>query len=149
MFTLTAGGLKQGEAVAFEITFPGEGRAYPGAALTVPADGTTSTTYRATTANQPGTYLVRLTGPPGSLAEGRFTVTDGPPIAGAMPSETASSGPSTSVRTGTTARSGKTTTTLKGGSTTSTTISGSTTTTRKVTTTVPATTTTKMTSSTR
>jgi len=144
-FTLTAGGLKDGEAVSFEITFPGQGKAYPGAALTVPADGTASTTYRATTANQPGVYSVRLTGPPGSLAEGRFTVTDGPPIAGALPSETVTTSvsPSTSGRTGTTSRYGRTTTTTKGGSTTSTSFKGSSTTTtvHRATTTLSTTTT--------
>jgi hypothetical protein len=145
-FTLTAGGLKEGEAVAFEITFPGQGKAYPGAALTVPADGTASTTYRATTANQPGDYLVRLTGPPGSLAEGKFTVTDGPPILGAMPSDTATSTstPATTARTGTTSRYGRTTTTVKGGiTTTSTTIKGATTTitTKRTTTSLPTVTT--------
>jgi hypothetical protein len=150
-FTLTAGGLKEGEAVAFEITFPGQGKAYPGAALTVPSDGTATTSYRATTANQPGDYLVRLTGPPGSLAEGKFTVTDGPPIAGAVASETSTSdtGPATTARTGTTSRVGRsTTTTIKGGSTTtSTSIKGSTTTptTRRVTTTTLPTGTTKTT----
>jgi len=136
-FSLTAGGLKEGETVAFEITFPGQGKAYPGAALTVPADGTATTTYRATTANQPGDYLIRLTGPPGSLAEGKFTVTDGPPIAGAMPSETVTTaGPSTSLRTGTTSRYGRTTTTIKGGSTTTGKGSSTTATTRHVTSTV-------------
>lgn len=128
VFTLSAAGLKEGEAVAFEITFPGEGKAFPGAALTVPADGTASTTYRATTANQPGDYLVRLTGPPGSLAEGRFTVRDGPPLTSTIPDESASSGsgPSTSGRTGTTTR--RTTTTAKGSSTSSSTTKPSSTT---------------------
>jgi len=139
MYTLTATGLREGEAVAFEITFPGEGKAFPGATLTVPADGTASTTYRATTANQPGVYGVRLTGPPGSLAEGRFTVTDGPPVTSAMPTEeTAPPGPSTSGRTGTTSRSGRTTTSAKGGSSTTATsirTSSSTATTRKASTT--------------
>jgi len=144
MFTLTATGLREGEAVAFEITFPGEGKAFPGATLTVPADGTASTTYRATTANQPGVYGVRLTGPPGSLAEGRFTVTDGPPVTSAVPSEgTTAPGPSTTARTGTTGRSGRTTTTAKGGATTTTatSVKGSSTTatTRKATTTAPPT----------
>lgn len=125
VFTLSAQGLKEGEAVAFEITFPGEGKAFPGAALTVPADGTASTTYRATTANQPGDYLVRLTGTPGSLAEGRFTVRDGPPLTSTIPSDSASA-PSTSGRTATTTR--RTTTTWKAGSTTSSTIKGSSTT---------------------
>ena len=120
MFTLTATGLREGEAVMFEITFPGDGKAYPGAALTVPADGTATTTYRATTANQPGEYLVRLTGPPGSLAEGRFTVTTGAPITTALPGDTGTTagGPSTSGRTGTTSRAGRTTTTVTGGSNT-------------------------------
>ena len=119
LFTLTARGLKQGETVAFEITFPGEGKAFPGSTLTVPADGTATTTYRATTANRPGEYLVRLTGPPGSLAEGKFTVNDGPPVSSTLPSEDPSaSGPPTSGRTVTTGRSGRTTTTAKGGSTT-------------------------------
>jgi len=140
LFTLTAAGLQAGETVAFEITFPGEGKAFPGAALTVPPDGITSTTYRATTANQPGEYLVRLTGPPGSLAEGRFSVTDGPPVTSAPPEpDTSAVGPSTSRRTGT-SRSGRTTTTAKGGSTTSTSVKGATTTTtqRLPTTTVAA-----------
>jgi hypothetical protein len=130
LFTLTAKGLKEGEAVAFEITFPGQGKAFPGAALTVPADGTITTTYRATTANQPGDYVVRLTGPPGSLAEGRFTVNDGPAVTTAAPEDTSVPGPSTSARTGTTARSAHTTTTTaKGGSTTTaTTVKGATTT---------------------
>jgi hypothetical protein len=130
LFTLTATGLKEGEAVAFEITFPGEGKAYPGAAIAVPADGTASTTYRATTANQPGDYAVRLTGPPGALAEGRFTVTDGPPVTTALPGEgdTSSTGPATSGKTGTTGRSGRTSTTAKGGSTTSSSPKGSSTT---------------------
>jgi len=125
MFTLTAGGLKDGEAVAFEITFPGQGKAYPGAALTVPADGSASTTYRATSANRPGDYLVRLTGPPGSLAEGKFTVTDGPPIVSTLPPDSTTF---TSGRTGTTSRNGRTTTTLKGASTTATSVKGSSTT---------------------
>ncbi len=145
LFTLTARELKEGEAVAFEITFPGEGKAFPGAALTVPADGVASTTYRATTANQPGEYVVRLTGPPGSLAEGRFSVNDGAPVTSTMPTEDSSAaGPSTSGRTGTTGRSGRTTTTAKGGSTTTaTSVKGSstTTTTRKATTTLAPTTT--------
>lgn len=130
VFTLTAKALKEGEAVAFEITFPGEGKAFPGAALTVPADGTITTTYRATTANQPGEYVVRLTGPPGSLAEGRFTVNDGPAVTIALAPGDTTGGPSTSGRTGTTARSGRaTTTTAKGGSTTTaTTVKGVTTT---------------------
>ena len=130
MFTLTATGLKEGEAVAFEITFPGEGKAFPGAALVVPADGTASTTYRATTANQPGEYQVRLTGPPGSLAEGRFTITTGPPLTSALPSDGGSSTTSQASpgRTATTSRSGRTTTTARGGSTTSTTARSSSTT---------------------
>ena len=113
MFTLTATGLTEGEAVAFEITFPGVGKAFPGAALTVPADGTATTTYRATTANQPGEYVVRLTGPPGSLAEGRFTITSGPALTSTIPGDggPSSSVPSTSGRTGTTARSSRSTTT--------------------------------------
>ena len=121
LFTLTAKGQRQEETVAFEITFPGEGKAYPGAALAVPADGTATTTYRATTANTPGEYLVRLTGPPGILAEGRFTVTDGPPVTSAMPQVETDGSTSTSGRTATTARSGRTTSTgLRTGSTTST-----------------------------
>lgn len=142
LFTLSATGLKVGDAVAFEITFPGEGKAFPGATLTVGADGTASTTYRATTANQPGEYHVRLTGPPGGLAEGRFTVTTGPPVTSALPQDpdTSASGPSTSARTGTTTR--RTTTTVKGGSTTSTSArpSSTTATTRRPTTTTPPTT---------
>lgn len=119
VFTLTADGLKEGEAVAFEITFPGEGKAYPGAAISVPADGTATTTYRATTANQPGDYVVRLTGPPGSLAEGRFTVTNGPPLSSTLPPDSsASSVSSTSLRTGTTRRSSRPTTTVLGATTT-------------------------------
>lgn len=141
-FTLTARALREGEAVAFEITFPGEGKAFPGSALTVPPDGVATTTYRATTANQPGQYAVRLTGPPGGLAEGRFTVTDGPPITLALPEDPdASVGPSTTARTATT-RSGRTTsTTAKGGSTTSTTAakaSSTTATTRRTTTSTTA-----------
>jgi len=115
LFTLAAQGLKEGDAVAFEITFPGEGMAFPGAALTVLADGSAFTTYRATTANQPGSYMVRLTGAPGVLAEGRFTVTDGPAVTSTFPETT---GPSTTARTGTTSRSGRTTTTVKGATTT-------------------------------
>lgn len=141
MFTLSAKGLKEGEAVAFEITFPGQGKAFPGAALVVPADGTASTTYRATSANQPGDYQVRLTGPPGSLAEGRFTVTNGPPVTNALPSDgdTSSTSPSTSGRTGT-SRSGRTTSTVRSGSTTSTApkASSTTATTRRLTTTTVA-----------
>lgn len=138
LFTLTAKGLKVGEAVAFEITFPGEGKAFPGAALTVPEDGTTTTTYRATTANMPGEYIVRLTGPPGSLAEGRFTVTAGPAVTTTVFDETAISlgGPSTSARTGTTRSLARTTTTVKGATTTSSVKASSTTaTTRRITTT--------------
>jgi len=125
MFTLTAGGLKDGDAVVFEITFPGEGKAYPGSTLTVTADGSATTTYRATTANKPGDYLVRLTGPPGGLAEGKFTVTDGPPIVSTLPPDSSTS---TSGRTGTTSRSARTTTSLKGASTTATSVKGSSTT---------------------
>lgn len=77
LFTLTAIGLTEGDVVAFEISFPGQGKAFPGVALTVPEDGMVTTTYRATSANQPGEYLVRLTGPPGRLAEGRFTIVPG------------------------------------------------------------------------
>lgn len=139
LFTLKASGLKVGEAVAFEITFPGEGKAFPGAALTVPEDGTTTTTYRATTANMPGEYIVRLTGPPGSLAEGRFTVTDGPAVTTTVFDETATTpaGPTTSGRTGTTKSLARTTTTVKGATTTSSTVKGSSTTatTRRTTTT--------------
>lgn len=146
LFTLTATGLKVGEAVAFEITFPGEGKAFPGTALTVPEDGTTTTTYRATTANQPGEYIVRLTGPPGSLAEGRFTVTTGPAVTTTLVDETATSaaGPSTSARTGTTRGVSRTTTTVKG-ATTTTAVKGSSTTatTRRTTTTLLASTTTR------
>lgn len=132
-FTLVASGIKAGDAVAFEITFPGEGKAYPGAALTVPADGIATTTYRATSANQPGEYSVRLTGAPGTLAEGRFTVTNGPPLTSAIDT-TSSSGPSTtkSVRTTTTLKGGSTTTVLPAGAT-STSIKASTTTTPKAT----------------
>lgn len=127
MFTLRVQGLTVGDTVAFEITFPGEGKAYPGSALTVPDDGVATTTYRATSANQPGVYQVRLTGAPGSLAEGRFTVTDGPPVQSTFPDPTGVSGPSTS-RTATSRRS-STSTTVKGGSTTtSSTIRGATTT---------------------
>ncbi|MEO5680952.1 MAG: hypothetical protein ABIS47_14940 [Acidimicrobiales bacterium] len=134
MFTLTSDGLKEGETVAFEITFPGEGKAYPGAALSVPADGTAATTYRATTANQPGEYIVRLTGPPGSLAEGRFTVTNGPPVTSTLPPDSsASSISSTSLRTGTTRRSSRSTTTVLG-ATTTTRGSSTTATTKRVTT---------------
>ncbi len=124
MFTLTTQGLKEGDAVAFEITFPGQGKAYPGAALTVLADGTASTTYRATTANQPGVYTVRLTGPPGNLAEGRFTVSDGPAITSTVPDTASSSSLPYSGRTSTTSRFGRTTTTSKTGSTTSSTVRG-------------------------
>lgn len=148
LFTLTATGLKVGEAVAFEITFPGQGKAFPGAALTVPEDGITTTTYRATTANQPGEYVVRLTGPPGSLAEGRFTVTDGPAVVTTPVDQTATSvGPGTSGRTGTTKATGRTTTPVRGASTTSTTLKGATTTstTRRPTTSMLASTTTNST----
>ena len=148
LFTLTATGLKVGEAVAFEITFPGEGKAFPGAALTVPDDGTMTTTYRATTANMPGEYIVRLTGPPGGLAEGRFTVTDGPAVTSTLVDESATgTGPSSSIRTGTTKALGRTTTTLKG-ATTTTAVKGSSTTAttrRTTTTTVVAPTTTRST----
>jgi hypothetical protein len=140
-FTLVAKGLREGEAVAFEITFPGEGKAYPGAALTVPADGIATTSYRATTANQPGEYTVRLTGPPGSLAEGRFTVTDGPPITLAeVEPDTTAAGPSTTGRSSTTRTGRSTTSTNKAGaSTTVTTVKASTTVTtvRRTTTTMP------------
>jgi hypothetical protein len=133
IFNLAAKGLKEGDAVTFEITFPGQGKAFPGAALPVAADGTVSTTYRATMANQPGIYLVRLSGPPGTLAEGRFTVTAGPPLTSTIPE---AAGPSTTARTGTTKATGRTTTTVKGGSTTTSTVKGGTTTstTKKVTT---------------
>jgi len=124
MFSLAAQGLKEGDAVTFEITFPGQGKAFPGAALPVAADGTVSTTYRATTANRPGVYLVRLSGPPGTLAEGRFTVTDRPPLTSTIPEPTS---PSTA-RTGTTRATGRTTTTVKGGSTTTSTVKDVTTT---------------------
>jgi len=141
LFTLAAQGLKEGDAVAFEITFPGEGKAFPGTALTVLADGSATTTYRATTANQPGQYLVRLTGAPGALAEGRFTVTDGPAVTSTFPSTT---GPSTTARTGTTSRSGRTTTTTVKGATTTTVPRGaSTTSTTKKATTPASTVTTK------
>jgi len=125
VFNLAAQGLKEGDAVTFEITFPGQGKAFPGAALPVAADGTASTTYRATMANQPGVYLVRLGGPPGTLAEGRFTVTDGPPLTSTIPD---TAGPNTTARTGTTRAAGRTTTTVKGGSTTTSTAKGATTT---------------------
>ena len=145
VFTLSASGLRDGEVVAFEIAFPGEGKAYPGAALNVATDGTVSTTYRATAANEPGEYLVRLTGPPGSLAEGRFRITAGPPITSTIPSDVApaSSSPSTSGRTGTTARSTRSTTTTAGAgalATTTTRASSATTTVRATTTvaTVPS-----------
>ncbi len=149
MFTLTATGLTEGEAVAFEITFPGVGKAFPGAALTVPADGTATTTYRATTANQPGEYVVRLTGPPGSLAEGRFSITSGPALTSTIPDDAgpSSSTPSTSGRTGTTARSNRSTTTRAGSGVTTTSIpkaSSTTPTTRRPVTT-PSTPTTKAT----
>lgn len=144
MFTLTARGISEGLVVAFEITFPGQGKAFPGAALTVPADGTASTTYRATTANQPGDYAVRLTGPPGSLAEGRFTVTSGAPIVSTVPPDPGSttSGPGTTGRTGTTTRR-TTTTTGPGGLPTSTTRGVVATTTRRTSSTLAAATTTK------
>ena len=145
MFTLTATGLTEGEAVAFEITFPGVGKAYPGAALTVPVDGTATTTYRATTANEPGEYVVRLTGAPGILAEGRFTVTSGPALTSTIPDDAgpSSSGPSTSRRTATTARSSRSTTTTAaaGPTTTSTPKASSTTATTRRTLTAPTTTT--------
>jgi len=133
MFKLAARGLKEGDVVTFEITFPGQGKAFPGAALSVAADGTVSTTYRATMANQPGGYLVRLSGPPGTLAEGRFTVTDGPPLTSIVPEATVSS---TTARTGTTRAARRSTTTAKGGSATTSTLKGGTTTstTKKVTT---------------
>lgn len=122
-FTLAARGLREGEAVAFEITFPDKGKAFPGGQLSVPADGTATTTYRATTVNPPGPYVVRLTGPPGGLAEGRFTVTGGPPVTSAAPT---ASGPTTvkpnaTGRTGTTKATSRTTSTREsaGSSTTS------------------------------
>ena len=146
VFTLTARGLAEGLVVAFEITFPGEGKAFPGAALTVPADGTASTTYRATTANQPGDYVVRLTGPPGSLAEGRFTVSSGPPLVSTVPEDTSPtiSGPSTTGRTGTTTRRTTTTAAAAAGLPTSTTRGVvATTITRRTSSTLSATTTTR------
>jgi hypothetical protein len=82
VFMLAAHGLRVGDAVAFEITFPGQGKAFPGLALSVPDGGTVTTTYRATTANQPGDYLVHVTGPPGRVAEGRFTILTGAPLRG-------------------------------------------------------------------
>lgn len=131
VFNLAAKALKEGDAVTFEITFPGQGKAFPGAALPVAADGTVSTSYRATMTNQPGLYLVRLSGPPGTLAEGRFTVTDGPPLTSTIPEPP---GPSTTARTGTTRATGRTTTTVKGNSTsTSTPKAATTSTTKKVT----------------
>ena len=140
LFTLTADGLREGEVVAFEITFPGEGKAYPGAPFAVPTDGIATTTYRATTANQPGEYVVRLTGPPGNLAEGRFRITDGPPVTSTLPDdgESTISAPTTSGRTGTT-RSGRSATTAAAGAgatTTTTRASGITTTTRRTSTTL-------------
>jgi len=143
LFTLTAQGLSEGEVVAFEITFPGEGKAYPGAALTVLADRAATTTYRATTANQPGEYLVRLTGPPGSLAEGRFRVTDGPPVVSTVVDDAgpSSSGPSTSGRTGATRSIRSTTTSAGTGRSTTSTKAAGATTTRRPTTSLAATTT--------
>jgi hypothetical protein len=91
LFTLNADGMVPGAAVQFEITFPGEGRAYPGNALVVGDDGTASTTYRATSANQPGVYAVRLTGPQGQLAAGEFRVTDGKPLISTVPTRSGSS----------------------------------------------------------
>jgi hypothetical protein len=115
VFTLAAGGMTPGAAVQFEITFPGEGRAYPGNALTVADDGTASATYRATTANMPGPYVVRLTGPQGQLATGEFRVTDGKPLVSSTvksPSSSSSS-PKSTTKPGGTATSAKSTTTAK------------------------------------
>ncbi len=52
--TLTATGLREGETVTFEITFPEVGKAFSGGPLALPADGVATATYRATAANQPG-----------------------------------------------------------------------------------------------
>lgn len=112
-FTLTARGLREGEAVAFEITFPDRGKAFPGGQLSVPADGTATTTYRATTVNPPGPYVVRLTGPPGGLAEGRFAVTDGAPVTSPAPPASGATTvkPNARGRTGTTKATSRTTST--------------------------------------
>ena len=114
MFSLAAEGMTPGAAVQFEITFPGEGRAYPGNALVVADDGTASATYRATSANQPGTYTVRLSGPQGQLATGEFRVTDGKPLV----SSTLKAPSTTGARSGTTSKGGSTTTAGKGPTTT-------------------------------
>jgi hypothetical protein len=120
VFTLSGQAITPGAAVQFEITFPGEGRAYPGSALVVGDDGTATATYRATTANQPGLYVVRLTGPQGELGSGEFRVTDGKPlissttakstatsgsgkVASTVKGATSSSKPSTTAKPGTTA----------------------------------------------
>jgi len=112
LFTLTSRGLPAGDTVVFEIGFPGEGRAFPGAALAVGADGSATTTYRATTANPAGDYTVRVTTGGGMTGDGRFTLTNGALLT------------PTTARSSTTARKpaagGPTTTAKAGGATTTT-----------------------------
>lgn len=122
VFTLAASGMTPGDAVQFEITFPADGRAYPGNALVVADDGTASATYRATTANVPGDYSVRLTGPQGQLATGQFRVTDGKPLVSTTTtrSSTSTSGSKASTPPKSTAPGAKPTTTTAKASSTST-----------------------------
>ena len=118
LFTLMGSGLTAGDAAAFEISCPGEGKAFPGTAVPVGSDGTVSVTYRATSANPFGPYAVKLTSARGVLAEATFTITDGEPV-----------GPSSSVSSdSSTTKSPRKPTTTKAPAASSTTVSGQTTT---------------------
>ena len=130
VFTIMGSGLAAGDAAAFEISFPGQGKAFPGTAVPVGADGTVSVTYRATSANPLGPYAVKLTSARGVLAEATFTITDGEPVGPSSPISSDSS----------TTKAPRRTTTTKAQAASSSTVSGQTTTTKPPVTKKPTTT---------
>ena len=76
-FTFTAGGLRPGEKLTFEIDSPDHQR-FVGPAHTAGADGRASSTYTPQPTDRPGTYTVKAVGDRGTHASASLTLTGGP-----------------------------------------------------------------------
>ena len=72
-FSLTAGGLKPGEPMNFEID-PPKGAKFVGPSHTAGADGRVTTTYASQPNDVPGTYHVKAVGSQGTRAEAQLVM---------------------------------------------------------------------------
>jgi hypothetical protein len=72
-FVLTAGGLKPGEPMTFEID-PPKGNRFIGPSHTAAPDGTVTSNYKPQPGNVPGPYRIKVAGSQGTRAEGQLTL---------------------------------------------------------------------------